>query len=85
MALSRFWTFMLILSIGYVLVMLGTGRQYSMGMLVNGKQGEALVVAERDSAAYQGSVFLSDLRASGERSHRQVQRPGNVALLRFDN
>ncbi|MBL7980308.1 MAG: spore maturation protein [Flavobacteriales bacterium] len=66
MALSRFWTFMLILSIGYVLVMLGTGRQYSLGMLVNGKQGEALVVAERDSAAYKGSVFLSDLRASGE-------------------
>lgn len=66
MALSRFWTFMLILSIGYVLVMLGTGRQYSLGMLVNGKQGEALVVAERDSAAYQGSLFLSDLRASGE-------------------
>lgn len=57
---------MLILSIGYVLVMLGTGRQYSLGMLVNGKQGEALVVAERDSAAYQGSLFLSDLRASGE-------------------
>ncbi|MFN9324616.1 MAG: nucleoside recognition domain-containing protein, partial [Flavobacteriales bacterium] len=66
MALSRFWTFMLILSIGYVLVMLGTGRQYSLGMLVNGKQGEALVVAERDSAAYQGTLFLSDLRVAGE-------------------
>ncbi len=39
MALSRFWTFILLLSIGYALVMLATGRQHSLGTLVNGNQG----------------------------------------------
>ena len=69
---------MLILSIGYVLVMLGTGRQYSLGMLVNGKQGEALVVAERDSVAYQGTLFLGDLRLAGEAG---VQRGDTLYTL----
>ncbi|WKZ67018.1 MAG: nucleoside recognition domain-containing protein [Flavobacteriales bacterium] len=66
MALSRFWTFMLVLSIGYVLVMLAMGRQYSLGMLVNGKQGEALVVNELDTAALQGTAFLAAIRAAGD-------------------
>ncbi|MBP7407823.1 MAG: spore maturation protein [Flavobacteriales bacterium] len=66
MALSRFWTFMLILSIAYVLVMLAAGRQYSLGMLINGKHGEALVVSELDTTALQGTAFLRSLRAAGE-------------------
>lgn len=66
MALSRFWTFILVLSIAYVLVMLGTGRQYSLGMLVNGRQGEALVTAELDTTAIQGTAFLRSLRSAGE-------------------
>ncbi len=66
MALSRFWTFMLILSIAYVLVMLAAGRQYSLGMLINGKHGEALVVSELDTTALQGTSFLRSLRAAGE-------------------
>ena len=57
---------MLILSIGYVLVMLGMGRQYSLGSLINGKQGEPLVVAEVDSAVVGGTAFLTQLRAAGE-------------------
>ena len=57
---------MLILSIGYVLVMLGMGRQYSLGSLINGKQGEALVVAEVDSAVLAGTSFLTQLRAAGD-------------------
>ncbi|MBL7950928.1 MAG: spore maturation protein [Flavobacteriales bacterium] len=59
MALSRFWTFMLLLSIAYVLVMLGMGRQYSLGSLINGKQGEALVVAEVDTVAIPGSALVA--------------------------
>lgn len=66
MALSRFWTFMLILSIAYVLVMLAVGRQYSLGMLINGKQGEALVVSEMDTTVIQGTTFLRSLRVAGE-------------------
>ena len=57
---------MLILSIGYVLVMLGIGRQYSLESLINGKQGEPLVVAEVDSAVLAGSSFLGQLHAAGD-------------------
>lgn len=66
MALSRFWTFILLLSIGYALVMLATGRQHSLGTLVNGSQGDPLVVAERDSAELRGTTLLMELRASDE-------------------
>src|SRR5690606_463661 len=66
MALSRFWTFILILSIGYALVMLATGHQHSLGTLVNGNQGDPLVVAEQDSAALQGTPLLAELRTAGE-------------------
>lgn len=65
MALSRFWTFILLLSIGYVLIMLGTGRQYSLGSLINGKQGDALVVAELDSSALPGSALVATIRSTG--------------------
>ncbi|HRO39211.1 MAG TPA: nucleoside recognition domain-containing protein [Flavobacteriales bacterium] len=66
MALSRFWTFILILSIGYALVMLATGRQHSLGTLVNGNQGDPLMVAEKDSAELHGTALLLDLRAAGD-------------------
>jgi len=62
MALSRFWTFMLLLSIGYVLVMLAAGRQYTLGSIVNGKQGELLVVAEMDTALIPGSPLVAAVR-----------------------
>ena len=66
MALSRFWTWMLLLSIAYILAMLFAGRQYTLGALVNGKQGDALVVNEMDTSALVGSALLLDLRAAGE-------------------
>ena len=66
MALSRFWTFILILSIGYVLVMLAAGRQHSLGTLVNGNQGDPMLVAEKDSADLHGTGLLVELRAAGE-------------------
>jgi hypothetical protein len=64
MALSRFWTFMLLLSIGYALLMLAVGRQHSLGLLVNGRQGAPMVVYERDTAELRGSTLLQDLRHS---------------------
>ncbi len=66
MALSRFWTFILILSIGYALVMLATGRQHSLGTLVNGNQGDPLMIAEKDSVELTGTALLLDLRAAGD-------------------
>ncbi|MBS1568049.1 MAG: hypothetical protein JST45_01275 [Bacteroidetes bacterium] len=66
MALSGFWTFILILSIGYALAMLATSRQHSLGPLVNGIQGDPLVVAEKDSAELRGTPLLRELRAAGD-------------------
>ena len=71
MALSRFWTFILILSIGYVLVMLAAGRQYTLGGLVNGKQGDPFVVAEMDTTALQGTPLLANIRNAGEAGYQQ--------------
>ncbi|MBK8614255.1 MAG: spore maturation protein [Flavobacteriales bacterium] len=62
MALSRFWTFMLLLSIGYVLLMLAAGKQYTLGSIVNGKQGELLVVSETDTATIPGSALVAAVR-----------------------
>ncbi|MEZ4740709.1 MAG: nucleoside recognition domain-containing protein [Flavobacteriales bacterium] len=65
MALSRFWTFILILSIGYVLVMMAMGRQYSLGAMVNGEQGEPLVVAEMDATDPAAADLVLELRSAG--------------------
>ncbi|MBL7963478.1 MAG: spore maturation protein [Flavobacteriales bacterium] len=78
MALSRFWTFILLLSIAYVLVMLAIGRQYTLGSLVNGKQGEPLVVAEQDSSSLSGTPLLQDLRVAGMTG---VQRGDTTIVL----
>ena len=64
MALSRFWTFILLLSIGYILVMLFTGRQYTLGAMVNGKQGDAIIVAELDSTTAMGAMLRVEIRGS---------------------
>ncbi len=57
---------MLLLSIAYILAMLFTGQHYSLGSLVNGKQGEPLVVREWDTTAFEGKgAFLAALRKSG--------------------
>src|SRR5690348_7233721 len=50
MALSRFWSYILICSILYILMMLLTGRLYTLGGMVNGKQDDALVVKEISAA-----------------------------------
>ncbi|MBK6775090.1 MAG: spore maturation protein [Flavobacteriales bacterium] len=71
MALSRFWTFIRILSIGYVLVMLATGHQYTLGGLVNGKQGDPFIVAEMDTTALQGTPLLANIRSAGEAGYQQ--------------
>lgn len=65
MALSRFWTWMLLLSIAYIMAMLFSGRQYGLGALVNGRQGEPMLVNELDTHALAGTALLAELRAAG--------------------
>jgi len=59
---------MLLLSIGYVLVMLATGGRYTLGSIVNGKQGELLVVAEMDTALIPGNALVAAIRSSEQGS-----------------
>ncbi len=46
MALSRFWSFIIVLSVIYLFVMLAIGRQYTLSSIVNGKQNDPIVAAE---------------------------------------
>jgi spore maturation protein SpmA/spore maturation protein SpmB len=46
MVLSRFWSVMIAASILYLLAMLATGRLYTVSHVVNGNQGDPLVVSE---------------------------------------
>lgn len=53
MALSRFFTIILIASIGWAFFLLLTGNLYSLTGMINGKQGDPAIVAERDSTDQQ--------------------------------
>lgn len=53
MALSRFWSFIIALSIIFIFYMLGSNQMYNIGQLVNGKQNDALVVAEFQATHFQ--------------------------------
>lgn len=55
MALSRFWSYIIVCSVVYIFVMLGTGRMYTLSALVNGKQNDAIVVSEREASGIQNT------------------------------
>lgn len=46
MALSRFWSYILVGSIGYIFFMLASGKLYTLNSMVNGKQNEPVIVNE---------------------------------------
>ena len=53
MALSRFWAYIIVFSVVYIFFMLLSGRLYTLGSMVNGKQNDALIVSEISSADLQ--------------------------------
>src|SRR3954469_3026723 len=53
MVLSRFWSAIIVCSLLYIFVLLASGRLYTMGHLVNGKQNDPLVVSEISAADLQ--------------------------------
>jgi spore maturation protein SpmA len=53
MVLSRFWSAIIVCSLLYILVLLVSGRLYTIGHLVNGKQNDPLVVSEIPAAELQ--------------------------------
>lgn len=55
MALSRFWSYIIVLSAIYIFYMLGTGQMYTLGSLVNGKQNDPTIVSEVEAKQLQQS------------------------------
>ena len=55
MALSRFWSYIIVCSVVYIFLMLGTGRLYTLSSLVNGKQNDPTIIAELPSNTIQQS------------------------------
>jgi spore maturation protein SpmA/spore maturation protein SpmB len=53
MVLSRFWSAIIVCSLLYIFVLLASGRLYTIGHLVNGKQNDPLVVSEISAADLQ--------------------------------
>jgi spore maturation protein SpmA len=58
MALSRFWTYIIVCSVTYIFYLLATHNLYNLGQLVNGKQNDALVVKELQLAQLQQTDTL---------------------------
>lgn len=46
MALSRFWSYIIVCSIAYIIFMLASGRLYSLSGIVNGKQNDPRIITE---------------------------------------
>ena len=55
MALSRFWSYIIVLSAIYIFYMLGTGQIYTLGSLVNGKQNDPTIISELEAINLQQS------------------------------
>ncbi len=55
MALSRFWSYIIVLSAIYIFYMLGTGQIYTLGSLVNGKQNDPTIISEVEAINLQQS------------------------------
>lgn len=73
MALSRFFTIIIIASIGWAFLLLLTGNLYSFNGIINGKQGEALVITERDSLQMRSSNvgLFEKIKAGGDSGFQQ--------------
>ncbi len=75
MVLSRFWSFIIAGSILYLLVLLGSGRIYTIGQVVNGKQNEPALVAE---------IPAKDLISGDSTLYKAIAIAGQAGFLRGD-
>ncbi len=88
MVLSRFWSFMIAGSILYILVMLATGRLYTITHVVNGKQNDALIISEipakdfmlKDSVRYTALAANKVLGVQSGDTLYQLSDNGNILV-----
>src|SRR3954471_6153030 len=73
MVLSRFWSFIIAGSIIYLLFLLGTGRMYTIGQTVNGKQNDAVLVDEfpQDKLQATDTVLYNSITNAGTAGFQQ--------------
>jgi len=76
MALSRFFTIIVIASIGWAFVLLLSGKMYSLTPMVNGKQGDALIIAEKDS---------QQLKTEDSSLFRKIKLSGSAGFQKGDS
>lgn len=71
MALSRFWSYIIVLSTLFLFYLLATDKLYTLGGIVNGKQNDPLVLTEVESAkfALQDTAVYNTLLAAKTASH----------------
>lgn len=89
MALSRFWTYIIIISITYIMVMLATGNIYSLSSIINGKQNDPLVIREftltdiqqQDTALHQLLLTQKVVAVNGTDSSYHLNNSGTVQLV----
>jgi spore maturation protein SpmA len=89
MVLSRFWSFIVAGSIVYILILLLSGRIYTIGNVVNGKQSEPILVAEisksdfvsTDSSMYNSIVQAGPIGFQNGDSLMIANEGGNVQVF----
>lgn len=82
MALSRFWSYMIVCSILYMLYLLVTGQLYSLTQTVNGKQNDPLIVAEVPYTQLHGdSTLIAQVAANKNTGYQQ----GDTLYRLLDN
>jgi spore maturation protein SpmA/spore maturation protein SpmB len=66
MALSRFWSYIIVCSVVYIFMMLASGRLYTLNSLINGKQNDPTIIAERDLGSFNAadSTLIAALKTN---------------------
>ncbi len=88
MALSRFWSFIIVLSIVFVFYQLFTGGMYSIGELVNGKQHDPIVISEisakewntTDTALYSKLLIAKEDGVMQNDTMYRLLKNGNIEI-----
>lgn len=84
MVLSRFWLIIILSSVAYVLVLLGTGSVYSIDYLVNGKRDEPILVKEMYVSQLPAAIHDSLLSAKDGRYVIKGTATQNDTVLTLD-
>src|SRR5438874_2549100 len=90
MVLSRFWSAIIVGSILYIFVLMVSGRLYSIGYLVNGKQNDPLVVSEISAAdlQQQDPVLYTNVlsnRATGFQSGERLYQSADGGVIQVSS